>query len=407
MTEEIRNRIEQIKNGQVPVGYKKIINTIVPFDFEESSFGDLFDFYGGLGIARAYLSKDGVPYLHYGDMHKGNASSVSLEQYMGMPKYDVQLTYDETYLLKDGDVVFVDASEDLEGTSKSVLIDNPNNEPFISGLHTFAAKDKNGKLTKYFKQYITAPDYVKLQFMTLACGFKVYGLNRSTIKKIVFAYPKKTTEQQKIAEILMKRDEAVALQEKLIENLELQKKALMQRLLKPKARWEKIKLGMIGDLYQSETISEKDLTSTGYKVYGANGMIGYYDKYNHAESQIAITCRGSTCGSVLFTEQYSWITGNAMVLNVNENYNKLFIYYLCLNSSFKSIISGSGLPQITRNNIANYKCAIPKDLKVQKKIAAILQDSDLSILYHKQKLTALKAQQKSLMQLLLTGIVRV
>ena len=136
MNEQIKHRITQLNNGEVPNGYEKTEFGIFPCDWvKDKTFGDLFDFYGGLGKSRDELGDEGHAYLHYGDLHRGAFNVVSHEQYEQLPKYDVALKGTETYLMEDGDVAFLDASEDLEGTSCAVLIDNPDNEPFIAGLH--------------------------------------------------------------------------------------------------------------------------------------------------------------------------------------------------------------------------------------------------------------------------------
>src|SRR5690606_23448512 len=79
--------------------------------------------------------------------------------------------------------------------------------------------------------------------------------------------------------------------------------------------WETDKLGSVCDLYQPVTLSSAELSMTGeYLVYGANGIIGSHNQYNHEDSEIAVTCRGATCGEVTKTKPKSWITGNAMVV---------------------------------------------------------------------------------------------
>ena len=63
--------------------------------------------------------------------------------------------------------------------------------------------------------------------------------------------------------------------------------------------WEIKKLGDICNLYQPKTISGEMLIADGkYLVYGANGVIGRYNQYNHEESEVLLTCRGATCGSI-------------------------------------------------------------------------------------------------------------
>lgn len=220
MNEQIKQRINQLNNGEIPNGYKKTEFGIFPCDWvKDKTFGDLFDFYGGLGKSRDELGDEGHAYLHYGDLHRRAFNVVSHEQYEQLPKYDVALKGKETYLMEDGDVAFLDASEDLEGTSRAVLIDNPDNEPFIAGLHIIYGKSKNDSLDKWYKQYITLPESVRKQFQRLSVGFKVYGVNREMLPKIQVAYPSSTDEQSKIAEILMKWDKAIELQEQYIQTL--------------------------------------------------------------------------------------------------------------------------------------------------------------------------------------------
>ncbi|MBQ5497614.1 MAG: restriction endonuclease subunit S, partial [Acetobacter sp.] len=49
-----------------------------------------------------------------------------------------------------------------------------------------------------------------------------------------------------------------------------------------KAGWVKVKLGDVCEIYQPKTISKKEMCSNGaFPVFGANGKIGYYDRYNH------------------------------------------------------------------------------------------------------------------------------
>ena len=51
--------------------------------------------------------------------------------------------------------------------------------------------------------------------------------------------------------------------------------------------WKWGTLGNECEMYQPKTISTKDLVENGkYTVYGANGIIGKYNDYNHEESQL-------------------------------------------------------------------------------------------------------------------------
>jgi len=132
-------------------------------------------------------------------------------------------------------------------------------------------------------------------------------------------------------------------------------------------KWEMVELGEVCEIYQPKTITSKEIKSEGkYKVFGANGVIGYYDKYNHEDSEVLITCRGATCGTLNLSEPNSWITGNAMAIKPKDDLlSKQFLFYILKNSNLKSVISGSAQPQITRTSLSPLEIPFPP-LSVQK-----------------------------------------
>lgn len=135
------------------------------------------------------------------------------------------------------------------------------------------------------------------------------------------------------------------------------------------SKYPLVKLENICEMYQPKTISEKDFKENGkYKVYGANGVIGRYDNFNHENSEIAMACRGATCGAINITEPKSWITGNSMVIKPKENsLLQKFLATILLFSNLKSVINGSAQPQITRGNLSKLKIPLPP-LDIQKQI---------------------------------------
>lgn len=265
-----------------------------------------------------------------------------------------------------------------------------------------------------FIYFYLQTNLVKIKLYSELTGSTIKNLSLASLRALKILLPP-LPEQEKMAGILSCWDDGIEKLSALIEKKKIQKKALMQRLLTGKHRlkgystpWHEVKLGDIADLYQPQTISQSDLELEGYPVYGANGLIGYYHKFNHETWQIMITCRGSTCGTVNRTSGKSWITGNAMVVNV-DNYkdNKLFLFFKLLNENFLSIVSGSGQPQIVRTPLAKWKLYIPSDLAEQKAIAEILSKADEEIELLNKKLEAFKQEKKALMQQLLTGKIRV
>ncbi len=125
--------------------------------------------------------------------------------------------------------------------------------------------------------------------------------------------------------------------------------------------WPMVELGGVCDLYQPKTITGQDLIEDGpYLVFGANGVIGRYNQYNHEEAEVLITCRGATCGTVNKSAPKSWVTGNAMVAKPKDaRISRDFLYSLLKGSDLASTISGSAQPQITRQSLAPFRIPLP------------------------------------------------
>ena len=429
MNEQIKQRINQLNNGEVPSGYEKTEFGIFPCDWvKDKTFGDLFDFYGGLGKSREELGDKGHAYLHYGDLHRGAFNVVSHEQYEQLPKYDVALKGTETYLMEDGDVAFLDASEDLEGTSCAVLIDNPDNEPFIAGLHIIYGKSKDESLEKWYKQYITSSESVRKQFQRLAAGFKVYGVNRDTLPRIQVAYPKSTEEQSKIAEILMKWDEAIELQEQYIQTLLSMKITYVDKFFCAPGE-EKTKFDL---LYK--TAGEGGTPDTKKQAYYDSEDVPFVKIEHLAEKYI--TKIDSYISNLGLQKSGAWLVPENCLIFSNgatigeASINKIpvatkqgilgivpsdvidveYFYYLVKSKYFLSKvkkITTKGTMCTAYLKDINRLSLFIHEKEDQIKIAKILSSIDCLIEDEKRKVDLLKKQCKALQQYLLNGIVRV
>lgn len=443
MNKEIKQRIEQLNNGKIPKGYQKTDFGVFPSYWEtDKTLGDLFDFYGGLSKSRDELGEEGYAYLHYGDLHRGTFNSASIDQYEQLPKCDISLTGKEMCLMKDGDVAFLDASEDLEGTSRAVLIDNPENKPFIAGLHIIYGKAKNNNLAKWFKQYITSSESVKKQFQRLAVGFKVYGVNRDTISRIKVAFPSSQKEQSRIADILMKWDEAIELYDKQIDALTRYKAVCLKKMFPIKGQsvpewrfhgfsgdWEQRKLGDISSLITKGT-TPKDKSGTGevnfIKVENINdfsGDIVSMSKISLEEHQGYLKRSQLQEGDILFSiaGTLGRVTSvNKAILPANTNQALSIIRLKEGNLEYvKTCLKGNVVADFIRRNptigaqpnlsleqVSNLEIEIPSEAE-QEKIGLYFSNLDNLITLHQRKKEVITNQRKTLQQYLLNGIIRV
>ena len=145
---------------------------------------------------------------------------------------------------------------------------------------------------------------------------------------------------------------------------------------------------------QWRTISKKDLLNHGYPVYGANGIIGFYDKFNHDKPTLMIGCRG-TCGEIHISKGKCYINGNAMCLdNLSTDFDINYVRFFLEHYDFSKIITGTAQPQITQEGLE--KVFIDKiPLNNQIKISSMLSIIENSIQLEKQRIFELDNYIKS------------
>ena len=245
----------------------------------------------------------------------------------------------------------------------------------------------------------TAPFQKELWRRTLHVAFPK-KINKNEIGDCAIFYPSTRCEQKKIALFLDGIEKRIKIQNKIISKYETLIKGISYYIIK-KFNGKAYKLGTLAEIYQPQTITKTDLPDNGkYPVYGANGIIGYYDRFNHKESQIMITCRGSTCGTVNLSTPFSWITGNSMVINIDEHksiVDKKYLYYYLKTQSFNDLISGSGQPQIVRKPLARLNVFLP-EISQQIKLRKIIDTFEKTLKNEKEMLSALQKQKAFLLQ---------
>jgi type I restriction enzyme S subunit len=287
-------------------------------------------------------------------------------------------------------------------------------EPVVLGKSVAYLNVKSG-ISKHFVYHALQINCVKQQFFNGLTGSTIGNLGLATIRRAHVPLPPKEAEQLAIASALSDVDALLAALDRLIAKKRDLKQAAMQQLLTGQTRlpgfkgeWVAKTISEVANLYQPTTISAKQFTDSGYPVYGANGVVGYYHSANHRTSQVTVTCRGSTCGTVNRTVDECWITGNAMVLNCDENneIDKQFFYHLMLGQDLSDCITGTGQPQIVRSPLAAFRVELPKSVSEQTAIAEVLSDMDAEIAVLEQRREKTRSLKQGMMQELLTGRTR-
>ena len=214
---------ENKSGGKVPNNPKQISNLRFPDfegEWEVKKLGEVMDFKVTNSFSRGNLNYEygTVKNIHYGDIHTKfqtlfdiNCESVPFIN----EEIDISRISDENYC-KNGDIIFADASEDLNDVGKSIEIINTNGEKLLSGLHTLLARPKEDIFHLGFSGYLFKSNSVRTQIQKESQGSKVLSINVGRISKVELSFPS-VEEQSKISSFLALLDERIQTQSKIIE----------------------------------------------------------------------------------------------------------------------------------------------------------------------------------------------
>ena len=412
MTPEVKDRIEQIRYGNVPEGYKKGKLGIVPVDWEEVPFSTLF-------TSTSDYTDDLAQYPLY---------SLTIED--GITAKTER--YERSHLVKK---------------ENSYKIVRPNDYAYNPMNIRFGAvarhKGNNAVAVSGYYDIFTTVHESDLAFMDsfLTCGPMITYYNKvstgSLIEKqrvhfsdfLEFSIPLPPLEERKkIAELLIMQDQVIELKEKRLSEKQRQKKYLMQQLLTGKKRlpgfdgeWTHVRANQI---FKNVTDKKHDgtlevLSATQDRgiiprsqvdidiKYAEESLTGYKKV---VKGNFVISLR-SFQGGIEYSEYTGIVSPAYTVLTsiypIEDNYYKQFFksadYINRLNIAVYGIRDGK---QISYDDFGRIKIPYPP-LDEQKAIATVLATADKEIEILKQTIEQEKQKKKALMQLLLTGIVRV
>lgn len=419
MIPKIKQRIEQIRRGEVPEGYKKTSVGIMPSEWKEDTLDKYLQEYKQLSndIEKYPVyssSRQGlIPQFQYYDNRKAVETNLG---YKIVPKEYV------TYRHMSDDDIF---HFNINNTGREVLVSSeyPVFTSTAQGCLGYIIPMLNG--TAHFRYFC------RTQKMG-GTRTRLYYKNLCTYKYI---FPP-LVEQERVAEILSTQDKLITLKEKLIEEKKRQKKYLMQQLLTGKQRlpgfsrkWVKQKMS---DILRERKEENKDQS---LRICSVAVNIGVVDQVEHLGKSMSATDTSNYnvvhYGDIVYTKSptgkfpYGIIKQNQLKetvavsplygVYVPKNYemgyllNEYFSYSNNANGYLLPIVNkgAKNTINISNSTFITPSLYMPRDYNEIKKLTQIFKEANREIYFMQKDLDQEKQKKKALMQLLLTGIVRV
>lgn len=326
-----------------------------------------------------------------------------------------------------GDLVFA-----YVGTIGPIYLCEENNK-FHLGPNTAKIRIENHNISSSYIYNYFLSKFIKKEIEDRISIGAQPSLSMSKIRDFNIALPPKH-EQNAIAQALSDTDALISSLEKLIAKKKAVKKGVIQQLLKPEKNWIEYNLGKDASLkarigWQGLTKSEYKNTGDFYLVTGTDFSSGnidwencvYVDESRYSQDKNiqlkindVLVTKDGTIGKVALVRELKKPTtlnsGVFVIRPVNNSFDPKFFFYILSSNIFKDFLdqlsAGSTINHLYQKDFVTFKFFAPKEIKEQKRIAQILSDMDEEVLALEVKLKKQKQLKQGMMQMLLTGKIR-
>jgi len=415
------------------VSKEKITNAnSFPKDWPIKKLADIGSTYGGLiNKSKEDFTEGNSKFITYKNIYNNTFINTNELESVRIDKDEKQNK------VKYGDVFFTGSSEtpDEVGIS-SVLLEEVDDVYLNSFCFGFRFNDLKKTIPEFYGYYFRGPVF-RNEVYPLAQGSTRFNLSKSEMVKLKVPVPP-IKEQHKIAAILSSVDKAIEKTEVIIEQTEKVKKGLMQQLLTKgigHTKFKKTEIGEIPEEWEVKTFKEISVVRQGLQIpiaerfrepgkdryvyitiqYLNNPDAGaeYIESPRSSvicnEDDVLMTRTGNT-GQVV-TNVHGVFHNNFFLIDYNreviyKDYLVQFLNHEKTQQLIRKLAGTTTIPDLKHGDFYSIHVPIPP-IQEQRKIATILKSVEDKVQKEKEKLAKLFSIKKALMQVLLTGKVRV
>lgn len=411
--------------------YKQTKIGLIPEDWELNKLSEIGFFYKGKGISKSEIIEDGVKAVRYGELY--TKYQIRTNKVLSCISVESSLS---SYQGEEGDVLFPGSGETADEIGKPSMLDEA---AFIGG-DIIGFKPEN--VNSLFLAYAVNMPYSFRFRESRGQGNSVVHIYKKDLEQHPVILPP-LAEQQKIAEILSTWDACIIELDQLIAAKKQLKKGLMQQLLTGQKRfpefipqggtqYKQTKLGLVPEDWEVVKFQEITNINMGqspkgdsYNNHGVgtpliNGPTEFTDRYPVKKQwttkptkicmkgDVLICVRGSSTGRINISNDSYCIGRGVAAIRANSENDLAFVEFV-LREKVNEVLrltTGSTFPSVDRKTLSEFVICLPP-LPEQQKMAATLSAIDEEIQELSTQKTAYQTQKKGLMQVLLTGKVRV
>ena len=379
-------------------------------EWKRKKLGEVAEITKGKGISKEQLSLKGTLCILYGELYTKYKFEIISEV---ISRTDINVA--GLIKSKSNDVLIPASGETAIDISTTRCIYS--NDVLIGGdINILRLKNDNGTFLSY-----QLNEKRKLDIAKIAQGISVVHLYGKKLRSLYVFFPD-LNEQTKIASFLSLIDERIQTQMKIIEEWEKLKKGMIDELFLQKLilkefdnEWEEISIGAIGTVVTGGTPSKKEskfwggdfawVTAQDFtEKYIYNSVLKLTDKGKKKSrtiprNSVLVTCIASIgLNGINKVECAINQQINAIICNPLNYYE--FIYYAILANTerLKNLAGQTAVPIINKSVFEKFTISKPKSLKEQQKIASILSSFDKKLKIERQILTQYQNQKKYLLQ---------
>lgn len=438
MTPEIKTRMDQIQRGRIPEGYRKVKKNIFPIKWEYRPLSDIVSISQGYTFSRELQGKSEGDWNYFKVADIGLSTNTKyLRKAVNMIDDTVAKSMGATPF-EAGSIVFPRVGAALFNNNKKIIAQDSIVDDNVLVITIRNKKFCNNEFLYYALLLVRLEDWCNSGLVPV--------INSKTVLKYQVCLPT-LFEQQKIAEILTTQDKVIELKEKRLAETQRQKKYLMQQLLTGKKRlprfnekWKKKRFCEVFTFGTTNTFSREYMCedSTGVKnIHYGDILVRYGEILKLSEQEIPalLSEAGSKItsfvddGDVVIADTAEDLTAGK-VIEIQETQGKKVAaglhtmlckpmkdcfafgwlgYYMNSEHYHKQLIpyiAGIKVMSISKGNIVKTNILVPS-IAEQTAIVQVLSTADRELDLLRQDIEQEKQKKKALMQLLLTGIVRV